>query len=417
MGELKDPLVQRQASCNAPYVNPLIDLKHNRSCSEGNPASFSDNKENVVFGAGKENAAPSTNNGSSSSEVAKKTTTHLKSLSTIGTFDASKEVTSYKSLSTGKVLKESSLQFCMQMNEPDKAFGCKLWDPIDSDNSASLNIWDYSDSEAAPASSWSTLPNRALLCRPLPLDIGRCTCVIVKEPLPDGFHGGTLYSLYTNEGKGRQDRKLAVAYHKRRNGKSVFAIAQTTKGILSNSDDSCVGLMTANLLGSKYHIWNQNGRTMSSNKQSNPLLGVVRFMPTIATWTGSYRSMKAYIPKHQSMQLKNVAQMQHINGLPKDWEEKMDKIHKLFSRIPRYNKMLKQYELDFRERGRAAGLRIQSSVKNFQLTLEENGRQTILQLGRVDRYKYVMDFRYPLTGYQAFCICLASIDSKLCCTV
>lgn len=164
MGELKYPLVQRQASSNAPYVNPLIDLKHNRSCSEGNPASFSDNKENVVFGADKENAAPSTNNGSSSSssEVAKKTTTHLKSPSTIGTFDASKEAISYKSLSTGKVLKESSLQFCMQMNEPDKAFGCKLWDPVDSDNSASLNIWDYSDSEAAPASSWSTLPNRSV---------------------------------------------------------------------------------------------------------------------------------------------------------------------------------------------------------------------------------------------------------------
>ncbi|GMI81972.1 tubby like protein 8 [Hibiscus trionum] len=401
MSEFKNPLVQRQASYNSLYVNPLSDLKHNRCCSEGNHASLSENKENVIFGVDKENAAPSTKHGSSSpsSAVAKKTT-HLKSLSTIG-----------------KALKESSLQFCMQMNEPDKAFGCKLWDPIDSENSASLNIWDYSDSEAAPASSWSTLPNRALLCRPLPLDIGRCTCVIVKEPSPDGFHGGTLYSLYTSEGKGRQDRKLAVAYHKRRNGRSVFSIAQTTKGILSKSDDSCVGFMTANLIGSKYHIWNQGGRTKSSNKQSNPLLGVVRFMPTIATWTGSYRSMKAYIPKHQSMQLKNVSQTQHINGLPKDREGKMDKVHKLFSRIPRYNKILNQYELDFRERGRAAGLRIQSSVKNFQLTLEENGRQTILQLGRVDRYKYVMDFRYPFTGYQAFCICLASIDSKLCCTM
>ncbi|KAE8710910.1 Tubby-like protein 8 [Hibiscus syriacus] len=432
---------------------------------------FRQHKESIVFGVDKENAAPSTQNGSSS-PVAKQTT-HLKSLSTIGTFDTSKHVPRYKSLSTGKVLKESSLQFCMQMNEPDKAFGCKLWDPIDSEHSASLNIWDYSDSEAAPASSWSTLPNRALLCRPLPLDIGRCTCVIVKEPSPDGFHGGTLYSLYTSEyhskklwqttfnsqwsatnncreGKGRQDRKLAVAYHKRRKGKSIFAIAQTTKGILSNTDDSCVGLMTANLFGSKYHIWNQGGRTKPSNKQSNPLLGVVRFMPTIATWTGSYRRMKAYIPKHQSMQLKNVSQMQHINGLPKDWEGKMDKIHKLFTRIPRYNnvrtcksvflliepardfglrflpnpfncfvlsQMLNQYELDFRERGRAAGLRIQSSVKNFQLTLEENGRQTILQLGRADRYKYVMDFRYPLTGYQAFCISLASIDSKLCCAM
>lgn len=39
---------------------------------------------------------------------------------------------------------------------------------------------------------------RSLLCRPLPLDIGRCTCVIVKEAPPEGLDGGTIYSLYTN---------------------------------------------------------------------------------------------------------------------------------------------------------------------------------------------------------------------------
>ena len=39
---------------------------------------------------------------------------------------------------------------------------------------------------------------RSLLCRPLPLDIRRCTCVIVKEKLPKGFDGGALHSLYTN---------------------------------------------------------------------------------------------------------------------------------------------------------------------------------------------------------------------------
>nr|GEX19971.1 serine/threonine-protein kinase tricorner-like [Tanacetum cinerariifolium] len=33
----------------------------------------------------------------------------------------------------------------------------------------------------APASSWSTLPNRSLLCSLLPVGIGRCSCVIVKE--------------------------------------------------------------------------------------------------------------------------------------------------------------------------------------------------------------------------------------------
>ena len=39
---------------------------------------------------------------------------------------------------------------------------------------------------------------RSLLCRPLPLDIDRCTCVIVKEKLPKVLDGGALYSLYTN---------------------------------------------------------------------------------------------------------------------------------------------------------------------------------------------------------------------------
>lgn len=32
-------------------------------------------------------------------------------------------------------------------------------------------------------------------------------------------------------------------------------------------------------------------------------------------------------------------QVQHINGLPKDWEEKVDRVHQLFSRVPHYNKV------------------------------------------------------------------------------
>ncbi|XP_031131594.1 tubby-like protein 8 [Ipomoea triloba] len=311
-------------------------------------------------------------------------------------------------------LKPSSLQLCMKKHEPDSTFGSKFVSPIDADGPNSGNLWDHSDSEAAPASSWSTLPNRSLLCRPLPVDIGRCTCVIVKETSPDGFNGGTLYSLYTYEGQGRQNRKLAVAHHRRRNGKSEFIVAQNTKGLLMSSEDSLIGKVTANLMGSKYHIWDQ-GKLNSGAKQSK-LLAVLRFMATVATWSGSYRRIKAWIPKHQSMLLKSTAQIQHINGMPIDWKEQMDKVHQLFSRVPHFNKISKQYELDFRDRGRP-GLKIQSSVKNFQLTMEKNGRQTILQLGRVGKAKYVMDYRYPMTGYQAFCICLASIDAKLCCTV
>lgn len=407
MAGFRKPTLPNQSSYNSVYVNPLTDSKHHHTCSEGDllTKSFTDNKENIdntaMFGGvDKENAVPN----------------NSKPLSTNGSLSVlpKPQLSNMKSLSTGRVLKPSSLQLCMQMNEPEKVFKSRIWDSAESEKSNSVNIWDYSDSEAAPASSWSALPNRALLCRPLPLDVGRCTCVIMKEALPEGLDGGTLYSLYTNEGHGRQDRKLAIAHHKRRNGKSEFTIAQNLKGVFSSSDDSFVGNVTANIMGSKYHIWDQGGPVNS--KRGNLLLAVVTFKPTIATWTGSYRSMRAYVPKHQSMQLKNTTLMQHVNGLARDWEGKMDKVHKLCSRTPRYNNMSKQYELDFRDRGRA-GLRIQSSVKNFQLTLEENGKQTILQLGRVGKSKFVMDFRYPLTGYQAFCICLASIDSKLCCSM
>nr|CAN62178.1 hypothetical protein VITISV_016672 [Vitis vinifera] len=328
----------KKSPYNSLYVNPLNDLKHIRSCSEGD----------------KENAAPKAKENGNAPPPTKQF-----------------PYTKCSSTTTRVPLKSSSLQLCMQLNEPDSTLGSKMWCPISSEPFTSSHVWDYSDSEAAPASSWSTLPNRSLLCRPLPLDIGRCTCVIVKEALPQGLDGGALYSLYTNEGQGRQDRKLAIAHHKRRNGKSEFIVAQSVKGILCNSDDSFIGIVTANLLGSKYHIWDQGTCLNSVAKRSKPLLAVVTFMPTIATLTGSYRNIRAWIPKHQSMQLKNSTQIQHINGLPNDWESKKDKVHQLFSRVPHYNSVSKQYELDFRERGRA-GLRIQSSVKNFQLTLEAN---------------------------------------------
>ncbi|PIN03837.1 Tub family protein [Handroanthus impetiginosus] len=405
MAGCKKTTISRQSSYTSLYRNPLIETKHNRNSSEGSDSCISlgahmrrnlallssDNKENAEpnVGPGKENAVPDDGNK-----------------------PILKELSNGKSQMKENSLKQSSLQLCIKQHEPDSIIGLRIWDSVDSEKSNSVNVWDYSDSEAAPASSWSTLPNRSLLYRPLPVDVGRCTCIIVKESSPDG---GTLYTLYTNEGKGRQNRKLAVAHHRRPKGRSEFTVAQNAKGILTCSDDSLIGIVTANLVGSKYHIWDQ-GHSVNSLTKRPKLLAAVKFVPTVSTWTGNYRSIKAWIPKHQSMQLKNTNQIQHINGLPTEWEENKDKVHQLFSKVPSYNRLSKQYELDFRDRGRA-GLKIQRSVKNFQLILERNGKQTILQLGRVGKSKYVMDYRYPLTGYQAFCICLASIDSKLCCTV
>ncbi|KNA06588.1 hypothetical protein SOVF_179600 [Spinacia oleracea] len=434
MAGLKKTSILRQSSYNSLYTNPLIDPSNNDDVDDNVnviPVCFKNN--NIL--SGKEN-----NPMSRTKKVSKFVDKKEKLVANISEYCSKKQYhyPDGKSMQNSKerALKASSLQLCIQLNEPDSSFGFglgfKVWDAIEETESAkSVNMWDYSDSEAAPASSWSTLPNRALLCRPLPMDVGRCTCIIVKEAAPQGFGfgfgfgfgggGGSLYSLYTNEGEGRQNRKLGVAYHKRHRGRSLFIIAQNWKGILSTSDDSFIGVVTANLMGSRYYIWNKGRSPKTPADRSRLLQAIVEFTPTIATWTGRHRSLRAWISKKQqpqSIHSKKTTNNQDMKVLPSEWEGKLgqDQVHHLLSRVPHYNKTSKQYELDFREKLRA-GLRIQSSVKNFQLTMEGNGGQTILQLGRVGKSKYVLDFRHPLTGYQAFCICLGSIDPKLCCTL
>ena len=151
--------IPRQSSYNSLHKNPLKELRHSRSNSEGGchyssnkpiPALFSgEDRENSVPGkAWQEKPAAFSNNGGDEDKENVALIANAKPV-LMGCND--------------KALKPSSLQLCMQMNEPDqRVFGGPggVWEPSESENSSSLKIWDYSDSEAAPASSWSTLPNK-----------------------------------------------------------------------------------------------------------------------------------------------------------------------------------------------------------------------------------------------------------------
>lgn len=279
-----------------------------------------------------------------------------------------------------------------------------------------LHVWDVDlDCDVAPVSSWSALGNRYLLCRPLPLDVGRCACYILHER-EAGPDSPIVYSLYTDEGHGRQDRKLAVARHRRRSGRSEFIVGQNEAGThLTKCEDGFMGRVSANIVGSRYHIWDEATVSVRKFQGARQLLGVITFEPTVTTLTGAFRVMRIYVPKYQSLHLSNTTQHEPI-GLAKDWEENVGKAHELCSRKPHYNREMRRYELDYRDRTRS-GYKIQTSSKNFQLIMEEHGKQVILLHGKVESSKYIMEYRFPLTAYQAFGICLASIDSKLCCSV
>jgi hypothetical protein len=61
-------------------------------------------------------------------------------------------------------------------------------------------------------------------------------------------------------------------------------------------------------------------------------------------------------------------------------------------------------------------------VKNFQLVAsDDNGSgsqendKVILQFGNIGKDLFTMDYRYPISAFQAFSICLSSFDTKIAC--
>lgn len=88
----------------------------------------------------------------------------------------------------------------------------------------------------------------------------------------------------------------------------------------------------------------------------------------------------------------------------------------LKNKSPRWHEQLQCWCLNFHGRVTVA------SVKNFQLVASpEHGpagpehEKIILQFGKVGKDLFTMDYRYPISAFQAFAICLSSFDTKIAC--
>lgn len=99
----------------------------------------------------------------------------------------------------------------------------------------------------------------------------------------------------------------------------------------------------------------------------------------------------------------------------------------LRNKAPRWHDQLQCWCLNFKGRVTVA------SVKNFQLVAATESTaeapttsqpappppsehdKVILQFGKVAKDMFTMDYRYPLSAFQAFAICLSSFDTKLAC--
>jgi hypothetical protein len=90
----------------------------------------------------------------------------------------------------------------------------------------------------------------------------------------------------------------------------------------------------------------------------------------------------------------------------------------LKNKAPRWHEQLQCWCLNFKGRVTVA------SVKNFQLVAAVDSshnvavaeqEKVILQFGKIGKDIFTMDYRYPLSAFQAFAICLSSFDTKPAC--
>ncbi|EAY75891.1 hypothetical protein OsI_03808 [Oryza sativa Indica Group] len=86
----------------------------------------------------------------------------------------------------------------------------------------------------------------------------------------------------------------------------------------------------------------------------------------------------------------------------------------LNSKVPSWHEHLQCWCLNFHGRVMVA------SVKNFQLIApvepgEPSDETVVLQFGKIDDDVFTMDYRQPLSAFQAFAICLSNFGTKLAC--
>ncbi|CAK7337546.1 unnamed protein product [Dovyalis caffra] len=113
-----------------------------------------------------------------------------------------------------------------------------------------------------------------------------------------------------------------------------------------------------------------------------------------------------------------------VVGSREEDEEEKERPLVLRNKSPRWHEQLQCWCLNFRGRVSVA------SVKNFQLIAatqpaagaptpsqpaQSDHEKVILQFGKVGKDMFTMDYRYPLSAFQAFAICLSSFDTKLAC--
>eukprot|EP00698_Gefionella_okellyi_P017791 TRINITY_DN5255_c0_g1_i1.p1 TRINITY_DN5255_c0_g1~~TRINITY_DN5255_c0_g1_i1.p1 ORF type:complete len:376 (+),score=64.39 TRINITY_DN5255_c0_g1_i1:42-1130(+) len=211
----------------------------------------------------------------------------------------------------------------------------------------------------------------------------------------------------------KEQDKFCLAARKRKKNKTTNYLVSMSESELSKRATSFVGKLRSNFLGTAFTIYDDGlnpSEGLKPDKKIRQELGAVIYEANLLGTKGP-RKMHCVIPA--MTELGTPVQVQ-----PRKEEETLVARHKqhdmvdlvqLHNKSPQWNDESQSYVLNFKGRVTIA------SVKNFQLIHPDNPDYVVLQFGKCGPDVFTMDYQYPLSAFQAFCICLSSFDNKLAC--
>ncbi|KAK9150569.1 hypothetical protein Syun_008878 [Stephania yunnanensis] len=226
--------------------------------------------------------------------------------------------------------------------------------------------------------------------------------------------------------------KFLLAARRFRHGAHTEYIISLDADDLSQGSNAYVGKLSSDFLGTKFTIYDcqppYDGAKPSSSrssrrfasKQISPQVSAGNF--EIGQVSYKFNLLKSRGPRRMLCTLQCPSTKQTPDDKHKSNSElpgSSDGVPIILkNKTPRWHEHLQCWCLNFHGRVTVA------SVKNFQLVATVDPSQpggkgdeetVLLQFGKVGDDMFTMDYRQPLSAFQAFAICLTSFGTKLAC--
>lgn len=321
-----------------------------------------------------------------------------------------------------KRVEESEDRWPQRQNVVACACVCKKWREVTKDIVKSLP----NNNNNNGSSGKITFPS--CLKQPGPRDLPH-QCLIKRNKKTSTFYLYlALTPSFTDKGK------FLLAARRYRQGVHTEYIISLDADDLSQGSNAYVGKLSSDFLGTNFTIYDSqpphSGAKPSSSrasrrfasKQISPQVPAGNF--EVGQVSYKFNLLKSRGPRRMVCSLKCPVSQETTNVKNVD-NSKMMQLESassgftvLRNKAPRWHEHLQCWCLNFHGRVTVA------SVKNFQLVATMDQSQpggkgdeetVLLQFGKVGDDTFTMDYRQPLSAFQAFALCLTSFGTKLAC--